>query len=492
MTGKAGDRRAIAATLAGLLLLVGSVGIWWLTQQPQPSLLERIRHAGTLVVATRAGPAAYYEGANGPDGFEYALVNAFAEHLGVKLRLVLPKTLEDLLDATERGAVHMAAAGLKSTPGRGERLRFSTPYEFVTEQVVYRRGSPRPRSLADVASGDLHVVAGSSHEETLERLRESERPDLTWERHRDVTAQRLLKEVDQGLLRLAVADSHSVELDRRIFRHTAVAFDLADAQPIAWAFSRHADDSLLNAANDFLALVREDGRLGRLRARYFGHSGRLNFVDTREFWRHVRDRLPQYRVHFEEAARITGIDWRLLAAIGYQESHWRADAVSPTGVRGIMMLTQATAKQMGIRDRNDAAQSIIGGARYLRVVEKKIPKRIEEPNRLWLTLAGYNIGFGHLEDARILTQRDGADPDLWLEVKQRLPLLAQKEHYKTVRYGFARGQEPVDYVDNIRNYYDLLVWYTTTADQQTLNRLLAAEPEADPAEIAATPGQADR
>jgi len=140
-----------------------------------------------------------------------------------------------------------------------------------------------------------------------------------------------------------------------------------------------------------------------------------------------------------------------------------------------MMLTQSTASQMNIADRNDPEQSIIGGAKYLRVVEEKIPQRIAEPNRLWLTLAGYNIGFGHLEDARILTQRDGANPDLWLEVKQRLPLLAQKQYHATLRHGYARGQEPVDYVDNIRNYYDLLVWYTTTSDHETRDRLLAAE-----------------
>jgi len=139
------------------------------------------------------------------------------------------------------------------------------------------------------------------------------------------------------------------------------------------------------------------------------------------------------------------------------------------------MLTQATADQMKIEDRNDPEQSIIGGAKYLRVVENKIPDRIQEPNRLWLTLAGYNVGFGHLEDARILTERDGASPDLWLEVKQRLPLLAQKKYYETVRHGAARGREPVNYVDNIRNYYDLLVWYTTTSDRETRDRLLSPE-----------------
>ena len=475
MQASASTQRRVAVVVAGCLLFTGLAGVFFLLRHEPLSVLQHVQKNGVLVVATRQSPAAYYQGADGPDGFEYALVREFARHLGVEVRPLFPRTVEALLQATERGVVHMAAAGLAITPARELRVRFSTPYEFVTEQVIYRRGSARPRSFDDIAAGDLHVVAGSSHDEHLAELRAMQRPGLTWQTHDDISTERLLSEVDLGNFRLTLADSHTATLSRRVFQHTAVAFDLTESQPLGWAFSRNGDDSLLDAANAFLDLVHQDGRLERLRARYFGHSDRLNFVDTREFWRHVRDRLPQFRAYFEQAAQQTGIDWRLLAAIGYQESHWRADAVSPTGVRGVMMLTQSTAQQMGITDRSDPQQSITGGARYLRVVEKKIPERIQEPNRLWLTLAGYNIGFGHLEDARILTERDGASPDLWFEVKQRLPLLADKAYYKTLKHGFARGQEPVDYVDRIRNYYDLLVWFTTTNDRKTLQRLMTAD-----------------
>ncbi|HPQ25402.1 MAG TPA: membrane-bound lytic murein transglycosylase MltF [Gammaproteobacteria bacterium] len=468
-------QRRIAVVIAGCLLFVGLAALFFLLRREPLPILQHVQRGGILVVATRQSPTAYYQGADGPDGFEYALIREFAEHLGVEVRPIFPRTIEALLHATEHGAVHMAAAGLAITPARERRVRFSIPYEFVTEQVIYRRGSARPRSLDDIAAGDLHVVAGSSHDEHLAELRAAQQPTLTWQTHDDISTERLLSEVDLGNFRLTLADSHTAALSRRVFQHTAVAFDLTESQPLGWAFSRNGDDSLLDAANAFLQLIHQDGRLERLRARYFGHSDRLNFVDTREFWRHVRDRLPEFRAHFEQASQLTGIDWRLLAAIGYQESHWRAEAVSPTGVRGIMMLTQSTAQQMGISDRNDPQQSIDGGARYLRVVEKKIPERIQEPNRLWLTLAGYNVGFGHLEDARILTERDGASPDLWFEVKQRLPLLADKAHYQTVKYGFARGQEAVDYVDKIRNYYDLLVWFTTTNDRKTLQHLLTAD-----------------
>jgi membrane-bound lytic murein transglycosylase F len=461
--------------IAASLLLAGAIGLGWLVRQPPLPLLEQVRATGELVVATRRLPTVLYEGAQGYDGFEHALVEHFADTLGVRVRYVFPESVEALLADIERGAVHLAAAGLTVTEARQERVRFSVPFRFTTDQVVYRRGSRRPRSLDDVAPGELHVVAESSHAETLERLRSTDYPMLDWTHHEAIGADNLLAAIERGDIRLTVADADILSFSRRIHRHLAEAFELGDPRPVAWAFSQTDDDSLLRTANRLLTALESSGELERLRARYFGHTGRLNFVDVREFWRQVRDRLPALRPYFEEAAAVTGLDWRLLAAIGYQESHWREDAVSPTGVRGIMMLTLSTAAQMGVSDRNDPRQSILGGARYLRVVEKKIPDRIDPLNRLWFTLAGYNVGFGHLEDARILTERDGGNPDLWLDVKQRLPLLAKKKYYSTVRHGFARGSEPVNYVDNIRNFYELLVWFTTTDDVETRQRLLLAD-----------------
>ena len=458
-----------------MLVLTTFVVVSVFLHRTSTPLLEKVKQRGELVVATRRSPAAVYDGANGPDGFEYALAQLFANELGVTLRLEYPQTVEQLFSDIDRRKVDMVSAGLTVTPQRQRHLLFSTPYLTVSEQVVYRAGRLRPRSLADIGDGDLHVVASSSHEETLRRLRDSEHPDLTWRRHRGDSTRHLLSQVDRGEIRLTVADSNAVAMERRFYRHIATAFDISDSQPIAWAFRKSDDTSLRDAANRFLDGLQQDGTLQQLRARFFGHTGRLNFVDTREFWRNVRDRLPQLRPYFEQAEAATGYDWRLLAAIGYQESHWRADAVSPTGVRGIMMLTRATAKRVGVKNRSDPEQSILGGARYLKIIERKVPERIQGPSRLWLTLAGYNVGFGHLEDARILTERDGANPDLWLEVKQRLPLLAEKAYYQTVKRGFARGQEPVDYVDNIRNYYDMLIWFTTTRDGPAIERLLAEE-----------------
>jgi membrane-bound lytic murein transglycosylase F len=328
----------------------------------------------------------------------------------------------------------------------------------VREQLVYRRGDRRPRTLDDIPPFAIQVIAGSAHEETLRQLHERH-PALQWIARHHIGLHTLLEGVEAGSVRFTVSDDNELLLASRIYRHLAPAFELRSDASLAWAFPTFGSDALRQAADRYLQRIRTNGTLQRLLEHYYGHAGRLNFVDKRAFQRHLRERLPALRPFFEQAERQTGIDWRLLAAIAYQESHWNPKAVSPTGVRGVMMLTQDTARLLGVSDRVDPRQSILGGARYLRIVEQKIPERITEPDRLWLTLAGYNIGFGHLEDARILTQKAGGDPDRWTAVREHLPRLNRKKLAGQLRYGNANGVQAVEYVENIRNYYDLMVWY---------------------------------
>ena len=132
--------------------------------------------------------------------------------------------------------------------------------------------------------------------------------------------------------------------------------------------------------------------------------------------------------------------------------------MSPTGVRGIMMLTQATASELGIENREDPASSIRGGARFFATLKDRLEPEIPEPDRTWMALAAYNVGYGHLQDARTIVTMQSGDPNRWVDVRAALPLLAQKKWYQRVPYGYARGWEPVSYVENIRNYRDILRW----------------------------------
>lgn len=460
-----------------LLTLVGVLG----TGCEQKSLLSRIQDRGELIIATRNSPTSYYEGPDGPAGLEYELVRRFAARIGVKPRFVFPQPFEEVLNSVRDGRVHMAAAGLTVTRERQKSLHFSIPYQYITQQLVYRRGDPRPSDLTEL-DGVIEVMSGTSHEERLQDLRDTEYPDLNWVASQDYESEELMYLVEEQAIAYTVADSNDLALNQRYLPHIKAAFSLTEPEPLAWAFAVGTDDSLRRAANAFLSDIERDGTMKRLLERHYARNERLNFVDRRTFWRHVETRLPRFLTWFQQAADANLMDWRLLAAVGYQESHWNPRAKSPTGVRGLMMLTLDTARRVGISNRLDPKQSIEGGARYLDILEEAIPDRIPEPDRTWLALAGYNIGFGHLEDARILTERQGGDPDKWAEVKQRLPLLSRKQYYSELKHGYARGREAMVYVDNIRSYYDLLVWHTNTERREEVKaRVEAGSDEAAPA-----------
>jgi membrane-bound lytic murein transglycosylase F len=230
--------------------------------------------------------------------------------------------------------------------------------------------------------------------------------------------------------------------------------------------SKNSADDILSSLIEFFGEAHQNGTLSALDDKYYGHIETFNYVETRTFIKAVESTLPKYQALFQRHAQ--DIDWRLLAAISYQESHWNPTARSYTGVRGMMMLTLATAKQMGIKSRLDTEQSIRGGAKYFKRMIAMMPDRIPSPDRIWFALASYNVGFGHLNDARIITQQQGGDPDRWVEVKKRLPLLQQKKYYKNTKHGYARGEEPVHYVDNIRRFYDTLRWLDNKAKEQIL------------------------
>jgi len=431
------------------------------------TLLEQIQKEGVLLVATRNSPTTYFEGPDGPTGFEYDLVSLLAEELKVKVKIITPSNLSDILSLVSQNQVHLAAAGLTVTESRQQWIRFGPSYQTITQQLVYRMGSEakRPRKLADLVGKHVEVVADSSHAEQLEELQAAQ-PELEWIENPELDSTELLNLVWEQVIDYSIADSNEVDLSQRFQPELRAAFDISKPQKLAWAFPIDEDNSLYNAAADFIKKIKANGKLAILIDRYYGHIERFNFSGTRTYLRHIHKRLPKYRELFEAAAEKNKLDWRLLAAIGYQESHWNPKARSPTGVRGLMMLTLPTAKYLGIKDRVDPTQSINGGAKYIKKLINRIPKQIEDPDRTWFALAAYNVGLGHVEDARIITEKRGGNPNAWNDVKKNLPLLSQRKWYKQTKHGYARGREPVRYVEYIRSYYDLLVWYSAQLDER--------------------------
>ncbi|HNP36332.1 MAG TPA: membrane-bound lytic murein transglycosylase MltF [Woeseiaceae bacterium] len=424
-----------------------------------PPLLDQIREIGELRVVTRDSPSSYVVGPDGPSGPEFDLVQAFADDLGVALILESVASVSEIVPLLMSGHVHMAAAGLSITKSRQQFLNFGHPYETVDMQLIYRLGEGKPHSVEDIIGSRIEVLAGSSHADMLARLK-LEYPELEWTENADDDMSQLLEKVASDEIDYTIADSTDFNIHRNFQPDLRVAFDLQVGDPLAWAFTKESGNSLLARADDFLIGLERDGTLDRIHDRYYGHTQKFDYVGTRNFIRHYESRLPRYRESFEKAAAEWGIDWRLLAAIGYQESHWRSHAVSPTGVKGIMMLTQDTAAYLGLDDRVDPDTSIYGGAQFFARQTERVADTVDEPDRTWMALAAYNVGFNHVKDARLIVEQLGGDPDSWVDTSNALPLLAQRKWYSKLPYGYARGWEPVLYVNNIRAYYKILVWLT--------------------------------
>ena len=435
-----------------------------------PSLLEQIIASGEFRVLTRNSPATFYYGPEEPLGIDYELARGYADYIGVELDIRVTDRYWQIFPEVAGGNVHVGAAALTVTEPRSEIVDFSPAYQTATHQVIYRRGTDKPDELRDLSDGRLEILAGSAFVGLLNSAREA-LPELTWIENREAAVDELVRRVAVGEIDYTIVDSNIFELLQHSYPETRAAFSIGEEIPVAWALQKSDDTSLRESISAYFAEVQATGELDALLERYYFLTRKdFDYVGSRAFIRHLETRLPTYRGYFLEAEERTDVDWQLLAAMAYQESHWDADAVSPTGVKGIMMLTNTTADIVGVDDRTDPEQSIRGGADYLVRVDDKIPSRIENPDRTWFAIAAYNVGFGHVEDARIITESQGGNPDSWREVRQRLPLLTDPDWYKHLPRGFARGDEPVQYVDNVRRYYDILRWITSrdTGEAQML------------------------
>jgi membrane-bound lytic murein transglycosylase F len=385
--------------------------------------------------------------------FQRELARLFAEQLHVTLE-TNPLPQDEIQDALRKHLAHLAAVPMRreSNPAG---LQFGPAYQSVREVLVCNNDGPRIRNLADLKGRKLMVAAGSAHEAAL---REAQRnlPSLQWLTDHDLTTQDLLAEVGDGSLDCAAANELQFEDARNYHPNLIAELDIVPPSKLAWAFPGNVDSDLLKQVQIFFTTIQQDGTLHRLLERYYGHSGRLDTMDAAAFITRINTVLPRYRRIFNEAATLTGIDWRLLAALSYQESQWNPLATSYTNVRGMMMLTGDTADQMKVRNRLDARESILAGAKYLQLLKDQLPDRIPEPDRTWLALAAYNQGASHLEDARILTKRSRMNPDSWADVKKWMPLLNRPKYFKTLKHGYARGGEAVILVESVRSYYDML------------------------------------
>ena len=412
-----------------------------------------VKDGGPLIVVTYNGPVTYFEDAQGnPSGFEYDLARLFGAEIGRKVEFVLVDNAAKVAPALQRKQAHFGAAAQVREVIEG--VAFGPAYFDVTHQVVYRLTEAKPKTRADLvgkrvvsiesAQVDAYIAGEPPTGSQMNILPEGTPPD------------ELLAWLDRGDADYAIIDSLQFSTGRKFHPGVDVAFTIGKPQQYAWPFAIRDADELLPRARVFFDRIKKDGTLKHLVDKYYAHVSRMSAIDASTLLERIVSVLPKLRGDFQQAQDASGIDWRLIAAIGYQESHWDPLATSPTGVRGLMMLTEDTAQRMKVKDRLNAKDSIVGGALYFAQLRSLIPARIKEPDRTWFALAAYNLGYGHLEDVRILAQRMKLNPDDWLSVRKALPLLSDPDTYVTLKHGYARGYETMQFVDNVRNYYDII------------------------------------
>lgn len=415
-----------------------------------------------IIFVTHNGPSTYYvNGDNEFAGIEYDLATLFVKEYApdYQVKFLLVNSISDVIPSLLKGKAHIAAANLSVTELRQKLVQFSKPYQETQQQLVFNNEvDKKPKNLLSIANRKIAVPAGTSFEERLSQIHK-EQPTLRWQALKKSNSESLLEEVASGILDFTVADSHLVAVMQNYYPNLEVAMPLGKPEKIAWALPKNADPQLAFKVNAFFDRIHKDGTLRNLIDRYYGNSKRLNTLDITTFLKRANTLLPKYIHLFKQAQDITGLDWRLLAAVSYRESHWDTFSTSPTNVRGLMMLTEGTADLMGVTDRLDPKQSIPAGAKYILKLKETIPDDIPEPDRTYMALAAYNIGYAHLEDARVLAQRHGLNPDSWADIKKTLVMLNNPEYYTTVKYGYASGGAPVIFVESIRSYQRILERY---------------------------------
>ena len=415
-----------------------------------------------IVFVTHNGPTTYYLNSEGkPTGIEYELAQLFVKQYypDYEIRFTLVNSISDVIPTLLKNKAHIAAANLTVTHLREHLVLFSPPYQETQQQLIFNSEiNQKPKKLTDLQDKKIAVPEGTSYAERLAELQE-EYPALHWHAVKHTNTESLLEEVADGVLDFTVADSYIAALMQNYYPNLDVALPVGPADKIAWAMSKKADPKLVHNVNEFFKKIKKDGALRNLLDRYYGHNERLNTLDITTFMKRINTLLPKYVHLFKQAQDLTGLDWRLLAAVSYRESHWDTYNTSPTNVRGLMMLTEETADRMGVTDRLDPKQSIPAGAKYILKLKDTIPERIPEPDRTYMALAAYNIGYAHVEDARVLAKRLGLNPDSWADIKKTLVLLKNPEYYSTLKYGYASGGAPVIFVESVRSYQRILEKY---------------------------------
>ena len=415
--------------------------------------LHKIVKAGQITIITRNTPHCYYLYRDEPMGFEYELAKEFAKYLAVELKVTVAESWQKMIPQLYSGDGALIAAGMTVTPRRQKEVSFSDGYMDIRQHLIAHRNRAKIKSLADLTGQRIHVRRATNYQERLEELQQ-QGVGLTIELHNDMPTEEFIQLVAQGEIELTVADSNIALLHRRHYPSAIMAYPISDQQHLGWAVHPKALQ-LKQKINSFFNIIKENGRFDEIYHKYYGGIASFDFVDLKVFHRNIKKKLSRYSPFIKAAAKKHGFDWRLIAAQIYQESHLNPRARSRAGARGLMQLVPRTARSLGVKDIYNPVENINSGVQYLKKLYDRF-KHADDDNRILIAMAAYNVGQGHIQDARRLAKKMKLNPNVWESLAHTLPLLRYRKYYKHAKYGYCRGTEPVRYIKQIMIYYDIL------------------------------------
>ncbi|WP_231714605.1 membrane-bound lytic murein transglycosylase MltF [Desulfonema ishimotonii] len=423
-------------------------------ETPAPaSPLDDILNAGEVIMITRNNANCYYQYRDRFAGFEYDLARAFADYLGVTLKVRVADKWDQMSALLREAPGALIAANTVITAERQKQVAFSEPYTEISLCIITHRENRNIRKIGDISGHRVHFRNESPYRQWLRTLKKQGIvPDAV--PHDDLDTEELIAQVAEKKIGIALADSNSVRLNRQYYPQTVTLSATVPRARLAWGVHPRGH-KLRKQISTFFKSVKQSGKFSAIWDRYYAASPELGHVDVDAFHRRIKTRLPRYLPFIRDAAGEYGFDWRLIAAQAYQESHLNPQARSKNGAYGLMQITSAAGRAQNATDLTDPRQNIHTGVRHLREMYDFFD-RADADERMKIALAAYNVGQGHILDARILARSMNLNPDKWSSLARTLPLLSRKKYYSEALYGYCRGTEPTEYVRRVTAYYNIL------------------------------------
>lgn len=391
-------------------------------------------------------------------GYEHDLLEQFAKDRNHRIQWIPVNTEDEALNLVQSGQADIAAGRISENNPANTSLLLSMAYDDQNLNLVCRKDiDPELTLTGNLANesqlriGTLAKSLNADQINLLQKIYPGIRLTLVHSSRVSV----VLKELVRNEHDCALVDPWEFGVYSAFFPALKIRASFSENLSYHFFLRPHLKN-LQSEIHLWFQKASRQGKVSALQDRYQNPFKNLSDFDRVHFFRALKTRYNTYAKYFKRSSREFGLPWQLVAAVAYQESHWYEDAQSFTGVRGLMQLTKQTALHLGVNDRNDPAQSVWGGSKYLRYLIAVQPKGLPQNDRLSLALATYNVGPAHMIDAQNLAAMMGKNPYSWKDLKEVLPLLADPDYLPLLKYGAARGQEPVDFVERVHSFYEIL------------------------------------